>query len=128
MNYWKNENMKKKECGKFCELYGNTIRNRILEYIFEINDLDFAVGDMAQDTGISRPKAYEMIKELEKKKYIKKSRIVAGTQLFILNKKNKEIEFLMKNFKECLKLVIEEHSEKTYSAGKSVGAVSAKPF
>ena len=97
--------MKKNETGKFCELYGNTIRNRILEYILEISDLDFAVGDMAEEVGISRPKAYEVIKILEKKNYIKKTRIVSGTQLYIINKDNKEVKLLIKNFNECLKLV-----------------------
>ena len=122
--------MKKKiEIGKFCELYGDSIRNRVLEYMLENQSLDFAVGDLAEEVGISRPKAYKEVKELVKKDYVIKTRIVAGTQLYALNKENKDIKQLLKTFKECLKLVIEEHSEKKpYSSSRGVGVASAKTF
>ena len=43
---------------------------------------------MAEEIEISRPKAYEIIKNLEKENIVKKSRTVSGTQLYILNKNN----------------------------------------
>lgn len=97
--------------GAFCETYGNTIENRILEYLLENQDLDFAIGDMAKELKISRPKAYEVIKLFEKKKYVKKSRIVGKTQLYLLNKKNSRVKLFLKDFKECLRIVSEEHDE-----------------
>lgn len=114
--------------GAFCETYGNTINNRILEYLLENQDLDFAVGDMARELEISRPKAYEVVKEFEKKRYVKKSRIVGKTQLYILSKENKRVRLFLRDFKECLKLVAEEYKEKTptLSSNASVGVISAK--
>jgi len=115
--------------GAFCEIYGKTIENEVLEYLLENQDLDFAVGDMAKELGISRPKAYEVIRKFEKKNYAKKSRIVGKTQLYIINKENKRVKLFLKNFKECLKLVAEEHGETKSSAGRhsaSVGVASAK--
>ena len=94
------------ETGAFCALYGNTIRNRILEYLLENQGLDFAVGDMAKELKISRPKAYEVAKIFEKKRFIKKSRIVGKTQLYILNKEEKIVQFLLKSFRACLKLIV----------------------
>jgi len=99
--------------GVFCETYGNTIKNRVLEYLLENQDLDFAVGDMAKELGISKPKAYEVIKEFEKKKYVHKSRIVGKTQLYILTKENKRVRLFLRDFKECLKLVAEEYKIST---------------
>jgi len=100
-----------KQIGAFCETYGNTISNRILEYMMENQDLDFAVGDMAKELGISRPKAYETIGVLEKKGYARKSRIIGKTQLYILNKENERVKLFLRDFRECLRLVADEHSE-----------------
>jgi len=93
------------------EIYGDTIHNRILEYLLENQDLDFAVGDMAKDLDISKPKAYQIMYDFEEKDYIKKSRIIGKTQLYVLNKKNKRIQLLLRHFKQCLQLVVEEDAE-----------------
>lgn len=99
------------EMGAFCETYGNTIHNRILEYVLENQDIDFAVGDMAKELGISKPKSYEVIKYFEEKGYIKKSRVVSKTQLYKLNKDNKRVKLFLMDFKECLRLIAEEYCE-----------------
>jgi len=121
---------KEQEFGAFCELYGKTIRNLIIEYLLENKGLDFAVGDMANELNISRPKAYELIKEFEKDKLVEKSRIVSGTQLYKLNEVNRRVKQLLKNFKECLKLILEEQSEKRNNnisnSSCSVGMACAK--
>lgn len=98
--------------GIFCETYGNTINNRILEYLLENQSLDFAIGDMTKELRISRPKAYEVMRDFEKKEFVKKSRIVGKTQLYLLNKENKRVQLFLKTFRECLKLVVEEYEEK----------------
>ncbi|MBW2990658.1 winged helix-turn-helix domain-containing protein [Candidatus Woesearchaeota archaeon] len=94
--------------GVFCETYGLNIQNIVLEYLLENQGLDFAIGDLAKETKISRPKAYSVIKELEKKKYVNKSRVIGRTQLYKLDKNNKRVRLLIKDFKECLKLAYEE--------------------
>lgn len=94
--------------GAFCEIYGSTIKNEVLEYLMENEDLDIAVGDMAQELGISRPKAYQIVNEFEQKEYVKKSRIIGNTQLYKLNKENKRVHLFLEGFKECLRLVAEE--------------------
>jgi len=111
---------KMKDIGAFCETYGNTIRNRILEYLLENQDLDFAIGDMAKELKISRPKAYEIIREFEKKKYVKKSRMIGKTQLYLLNKESKRVKLFLRDFKECLKIVVKEYEEILPSAEKEI--------
>jgi len=101
------------EIGAFCETYGNSIPNRILEYLMENEDLDFAIGDMAKELQISKPKAYEIIGEFEKKGYLRKSKIVGKTQLYMLNKENSRVKLFLNDFKECLRLVVEENSEES---------------
>ncbi len=100
--------VKMNQKGMFCEVYGHSIRNRILEYALENKGLDFAVGDMAKECSISKPKAYEIIKKFESKGYIKKSRIVGRTQLYMLNEESKRVKLFLRDFKECLKIVVQE--------------------
>ncbi len=122
--------MKKDKVGAFCETYGATIENRVLEYLLENQDLDVAVGDLAKELNISRPKVYDVIEDFEKKGYVVKSRIVGKTQLHKLNKDNLRVKIFLRNFDECLQLVIDEHSGKKLmvSAPMSIGVASAKPF
>lgn len=122
--------LKMKNKGAFCETYGITIENCILEYLLENQDLDIAIGDMAKELDVSKPKAYEVIKEFEEKEYIIKSRLVGKTQLYKLNKKNIRVKIFLRNFDECLQLVIEEHSNKssTISAPMNIGVASARSF
>jgi sugar-specific transcriptional regulator TrmB len=100
------------QIGAFCETYGQTIPNRVLEYILENQDLDIAAGDIARAVGISRPKAYEVMMFFEAKGYVKQSRVVGRTQLYLLNKANRRVQLFMRNFLECLKIVAEEHQER----------------
>ena len=124
---------KKPDYGIFCEIYGKTIRNIVLEFALCENNCDWAVGSMAEYLNVSRPMAYKFVKEFEKKKWIKKSRIISGTQLYILNKKNRRVKLLLKAFKDCLKLVMKEAQEKyckkssaSCNSGASVGLASAR--
>ncbi|MBU0459649.1 MAG: helix-turn-helix domain-containing protein [Nanoarchaeota archaeon] len=114
--------------GTFCETYGTTIENRVLEHLLENQDLDIAVGDMAKELDISRPKAYEVIKEFESKEFVVKSRVIGKTQLYKLNKDNIRVKIFLRNFDECLQLIIEEYSGNipTISAPMNIG-VAAKP-
>lgn len=114
--------------GVFVEIYGDTLVNRVLEYFLENQDLDVAVGDLAEDTDISRPKAYEIIAHLEKKGYVIPSRIIGRTQLYKINKENKRVQLLMRIFLEGLKVIAEEYTEKGRKKVRSakVVLVSAK--
>ena len=122
--------MRKGEKGAFCETYGATIENQVLEYLLENQDLDVAVGDMAKELDISRPKAYDVTENFENKEYLVKSRVVGKTQLYKLNKANIRVKIFLRNFDECLQLVIDEHSGKrpTVNAPMSIGVASARQF
>ncbi len=111
------------DVGIFCEVYGDTLQNRIWEFILVFESGDFAVCDAAWDAGISRPKAYEIMAEFEKKGYVKKSRIIGRTQLYKLNRENPIVRIHLRNFRECLKMVIEEHRT---DAGRVKENVSGK--
>jgi hypothetical protein len=118
-----------KEPGVFCEIYGVSIRNRILEFILVKNDSDFAVSDIPEFLGISKPKAYEVIYDFEEKGYIIKTRLIGKTQLYKLNTENPVSKIFIRNFKECLMMVLEEYkpNERLYGQEKIALAVKDKP-
>ena len=116
-----------KQIGTFCETYGDTIRNRFLEYLLENQDLDIALGDAAKEIKASRPKVYEIAFEFLGKKYLKKSRIVGKTQMYKLNKENIRVKLFLKDFKDCLRIVVEEKGEdRAFSHSRIGGVVEAK--
>jgi len=121
--------MRKPKGGAFCEAYGLNSRNLVLEYLFENSELDFAVSDMAREVGLSKPKAYEIIAGFEKKGFVRKTRIIGKTQLYLLNKKNSMVLMLLKNFRECLRLIADEYSPKssaTHQSSQGTGIAYAK--
>jgi len=118
--------MKKDDLGVFLEIYGNTILNRVWEFLLIRLDLDFAIGDMAREQKISRPKAYEAITRFERKGYVSKSRIIGRTQMYKLNLNHRIVKIYRNNFLECLKLSLEEASEAKNYGGADVGAVSTR--
>jgi sugar-specific transcriptional regulator TrmB len=97
----------------FCEVYGYTLTNRVWSFLLAHSPLEFSISDLPQDMTISKPKAYEIIEEFEKKGYVTKSRVKGKTQLYKLNLQNKIVQIHHRNFMECLRMVIERYEEKT---------------
>ena len=56
-------------------------------------------------------KRKDLIRYFEEKLYVRKSRVVGKTQLYVLNKENQRVKLFLRDFKECLRLVVEEYSE-----------------
>lgn len=111
--------MKKNKSGIFCEVYGDSLRNRVLEYMLELGELDFAAGDVARELEISRPKVYQIIDELERQNILMRSRIVSGTQLYVLNNNLFLVKILKKSFRDCLKAAVENSSSKSQKMEKN---------
>ena len=114
------------ETGAFCKAYGNSARNRILEHLLENDGLDFAAGDVARETRLSRPKTYEVILRLEKEGMAQKSRVVGRTQLYRLDGQSQLVRLFRRDFLECLRIVAGENSSKGGFGHPKMGAVSAK--
>lgn len=100
------------EPGMFCEVYGDTIRNRILENLLVSDFVGIAVGDLARESKISKPKAYQEIYALENQGIVKKHRIIGKTQIYIINEENALVKVLKKSVKLCIQLVLDEQREK----------------
>ena len=116
----------KKDYDAFCEVFGYSTENKVLGELLVMRNLDIAVGDMAKDIKISKPKAYEVMARLEKKGIVEKTRIVGKTQLYTLNTEHPHSKILIRSFRDCLKMVAEKYQEKPISVSGRIGAVMAK--
>ncbi|MGV8150501.1 MAG: helix-turn-helix transcriptional regulator [Candidatus Woesearchaeota archaeon] len=119
--------MKFHEYDAFCDTYGRTLNNLVWGHFLTNANGGTAVGDMAKEIGISRPKAYQIVEEFLKKGYIKKSRVFGKTQIYALNEENPVVKIFQRNFKECLNIVAGQYSKKKTTSSTSTRiAVSAK--
>jgi CTP-dependent riboflavin kinase len=98
--------------GIFCETFGNTVRNRIIENLLIYKYTGMAIPDLAEESGISKQRAYQIMEEFEKKGYVKKYRVVRKTQLWVLNKENTTVNVWESSLKECMKILSNEYREK----------------
>ena len=101
-----------KTYGEFCEIFGLTPRNIIIEFFLEMRGLDFSIGDIVRETGLNRATAYNTIEELEKAKYLIPTRKVSGSQLYILNTNKEEVKVLINVFNIVLQNIAEKYKEK----------------
>lgn len=98
-----------KSWGKFCEVFGVTPRNRILEFFLEMRELDFPIGEVAKEIGLSRATAYAAMEELLREMYLIPSRKVSGGQLYRLDLGKEEVQLLIQSFQLILQGIVHEH-------------------
>ena len=99
-----------KEYGEFAKICGPTPRNIILEFFLALRTLDYGIGDVAEDCGLSRATTYNTIAELLKEKLIVPSRIVGRTQLYKLNIDEPNVKKLIEMFNLILDKIVDEHN------------------
>lgn len=97
--------IKKDECGVFCEIYGTTPRNRILEFFLEGRELDFGIGDVAAEIEMNRATCYNTMKELLEEGLIIPTRKIGKTQLYKINIVKAEVKILVQAFNLALGLM-----------------------
>ena len=88
----------------FRELFGDTPKVRVLEYLLEGRELDHSIGDIAEGAGINRVTLFRLWPEIEKSKLVLHTRNIGNAKLFKLNIKNPYV----KNIAEMFDKVINE--------------------
>ncbi|MCX6818645.1 MAG: helix-turn-helix domain-containing protein [Candidatus Aenigmarchaeota archaeon] len=94
------------------EVIGNTIENRILDFLIEGIGIDYTKTDVADNCGISRPTLYKLLPKLIKEGIVKPTRIIGRVQLYSLNMENERAKALLKMEEFLLKKSFEGIEEK----------------
>ena len=103
--------MKEEMWGEFCEIFGVTPRNRVIEFFLEGREMDFSIGDVAKEIGMNRATTYNTIEELIQEGYIIPTRKVSGGQLYKLNEEKDEVKILINAFNLVLKNIMKDHQK-----------------
>ena len=86
----------------FRELFGDTPKVRVLEYLLEGRELDHAIGDIAEGAGINRVTLFRLWPEIEKSKLAVYTRNIGNAKLFKLNSKNPYVKNLIELFDKLI--------------------------
>lgn len=94
------------------ETIGDTIENRIVDFLIGGINLDYAKTDIADNCEISRPTLYKVFPKLLKEGIIRPTRKIGIIQLYSINKENERVKALLKLEEYLLKKSFEEVEEK----------------
>lgn len=97
-----------KPWGAFCDLFGADARNRVLEIFLEGPEVDNGLGNVAEESGLSRATVYNVMSGLLEQGLVVPSRIVGRTQLYKLDLNKEEVKALLKAFDLTLKIIEKE--------------------
>ncbi|MBW2976852.1 hypothetical protein KY347_05390 [Candidatus Woesearchaeota archaeon] len=86
----------------FRELFGDTPKVRILEYLLEGRELDHSMGDIAEGAGINRVTLFRLWPQIEKSKLVLRTRNIGNAKLFKLNIKNPYVKSLVELFDKLI--------------------------
>ena len=78
------------------EVIGDTVVNRIIDFLIEGQGIDYTKTDIAENCKISRPTLYKVFPILIKQKIIKSTRTIGRVQLYTLNKNSQKVQALIK--------------------------------
>ena len=93
----------------FREIFGDTPKVRVLEYLLEGRELDHSLGDIAEGAGINRVTLFRLWPEIEKSRLIVRTRNIGNAKMFKLNTKNPYV----KSVAELFDKIISEGFRKT---------------
>lgn len=98
----------------FRELFGDTPKIRVLEYLLEGRELDHAIGDIAEGAGITRVTLFRMWDELEEADLLEHTRKIGNAKLYKLNMKNPYVKLLAELFDKIINVDFRERKSKNY--------------
>lgn len=78
------------------ETIGDTIENRIIDFLIEGKGLDYSKKDIADGCEISRPTVYKILPKLVKGGVVKITRKVGRITLYTINQENEKVKALLK--------------------------------
>lgn len=78
------------------EVIGDSVINRIMDFLIEGRGLDYTKKDIADGCEISRPTLYIVLPLLVKERIVKPTRVLGKVQLYALNEASDKAKILLK--------------------------------
>ncbi len=90
------------------ETIGDSVENRIIDFMIEGIGIDYTKKDIADNCNISRPTLYKNFPKLVRNGIIKPTRMIGNVQLYSVNTSNEKVKALLKLEEILLKGSFEE--------------------
>lgn len=110
----------------FQEAYQTTPMSLILEYALEGRELDFALSDAVEGTGMNLREASDALRSLLRRKILKPTRMHEGEQLYQLNSESEIAQFWVRAFDAVLADGMEIFKRKGYVAIQEETQITAE--
>ena len=102
------------------ETIGDTIENRIIDFLIEGRGIDYSKTDIADGCEISRPTVYKILPKLIKEGLVKITRTIGRIMLYTLNTENEKVRTLLKLEEMLLKKSFESVEQKNIAPAPSI--------
>lgn len=86
----------KYEKSMLLETIGDTVENRILDFMIEGKGFEYSKKDIAEGCGISRPTVYKVLPDMIKEKIILSTKKIGRIELYSINPESEKVRRLMK--------------------------------
>ena len=91
---------------------GDTVENRIIDFLIEGRRIDYTKKDIADNCDISRPTLYKIFPMMMKSGIVKPTRMIGRVQLYSLNESNEKAKALLKLEEFLLKKSFEDEESR----------------
>ena len=98
------------------EVIGDSIENKIIDFLIEGSGIDYTKKDIADGCEISRPTLYKVFPKMVKSGIIKPTRIIGRVQMYSINPENEKVKALLKLEEFLLKKSFEEAGKQKLKA------------
>lgn len=102
----------------FTAFFGDTPRNRLLDFLGDHPTSDYPITELAEKSGVSRPTIYEELPELEETGLVEQTRKVGQSRLFKLNTDHPVVREVLTSDVQAVR---DEASEPGKSAASAAG-------
>lgn len=96
----------------FLKLEGNTVRNRIWNFLIVHSEFDYSMRDIAKFSDISYTSLKEIWKDFVKRKIVTFTRDVGRAKMYKLNRDNPQVEKFINYYWSVIDFEIEKQSRK----------------
>ncbi|MBS3127619.1 hypothetical protein J4410_00570 [Candidatus Woesearchaeota archaeon] len=95
----------------FLKLEGNTVRNRIWNFLIMHSEFDYSMKDIANYAEVSYTAFKEIWKDFVKRDIVKYKRNVGKAKLYILNRENHQVEKFIDYYWSVVHQEVEKHRQ-----------------
>ena len=90
------------------KLFGESPKIKVVNFLLNGREFDYSISDISEGSEIARMTAYDVVKDLVKKRFVKKTRKQGVSPLYKINMESEEVKILFEAYRKLLKKNLKE--------------------